>query len=114
MPFPLNLPSSWFQIWMYTYTQKDGHKTRMVIRRCLHEGTLDLFRPSDVASDQIQHKYDFYIRNPTSSSAPSKIPTLEQFKSLLYYMPYESFISMGIIDPVVARMNPSLNLMNLR
>ena len=114
MPFPLNLPPAWFQVWMYTYTRSDGHKNRMLIRRCLHDGTLDLFRPSDVAADQMQHKYDFYVGNPSSSSAPSRIPTLEQFKSMLYYMPYQSFVDMGIIDPAVARLNSSLNLMNLR
>ena len=114
MTFPLNLPPAWFQIWMYTYTRKDGHKNRMLIRRCLHEGILGLFRPSDVAADQMHHKYNNFFGHPNVVSNLSGIPTLEQFKSLLYYMPQESFVGMGIIDPAVARLNSSLNLMSLR
>ena len=110
MTFPLNLPPAWFQVWMYTYTKKDGHKNRMLIRQCLHQGMLEMFRPSDVAGDQLRYKYDTFFGHPSTGS----IPTLEQFKSLLYYMPNQSFIDMDIIDPAVARLNSSLNLMNLR
>ena len=114
MTFPLTLPATWFQVWRYTYTQKDGHKNRMLIRRCLHEGSLYLFKPSDVVTDQMQDKYSIYVGDPSICSVPSKIPTMEQFKSMLNYMPYESFIDMGLIDPAVARISSSLNLMNLR
>ena len=114
MASPLNLPSAWVQVWIYTYTRKDGHKTRMLIRRCLHEGSLGLFRPSDVLTDQMQHKYDIYVGDPSICFLPSEIPTLEQYKSLMYYMPHESFVDMGLIDPEVARLTSSLNLMSLR
>ena len=86
----------------------------MLIRRCLHEGSLGLFTPSDVVTDQMQHKYDIFVGNPSICFLPSEIPTLEQYKSLMYYMPYESFVDMGLIDQDVARLTSSLNLMNLR
>jgi len=101
MTFPLNLPFTWYDIWQYTYLQKDGHKNRMLIRRCLYEGNLELFKPSDVAADQLHHKYFNYVGHPSTGS----IPSVDQFKHMIHYMPHQSFIDMGIIDPIVARLN---------